>query len=150
MPFYLVLRKWQHLNTTSSKMASISRDSGNTDMHVSFEDQQKINKFACQNARLDDILDELKSKENEQQALEDAESELLLAVEQEKIPFRVGDIFTYVSTDEAQQMIEAKKDEIAKEINLLRDQRECIKQVMSDLKVQLYAKFGSNINLEPE
>ncbi|KFM75458.1 Prefoldin subunit 4, partial [Stegodyphus mimosarum] len=119
-------------------------------MHVSFEDQQKINKFACQNARLDDILDELKSKENEQQALEDAESELLLAVEQEKIPFRVGDIFTYVSTDEAQQMIEAKKDEIAKEINLLRDQRESIKQVMSDLKVQLYAKFGSNINLEPE
>lgn len=47
-------------------------------------------------------------------------------------------------------MMADKKDTIAKEITSLRDQQDSIKQVMSDLKVQLYAKFGNNINLESE
>ncbi|GFQ86709.1 prefoldin subunit 4 [Trichonephila clavata] len=81
-----------------------------TDMHVSYEDQQKINKFARHNARLDDIVEELKSKENELQALEDAESDLMLSEDQDKITFRVGDVFVFVSTEEAQQMVEEKKE----------------------------------------
>ena len=36
------------------------------DVHISLEDQQKINKFARQNQRLEDIKDELKLKEAEQ------------------------------------------------------------------------------------
>ncbi|XP_054719640.1 prefoldin subunit 4-like [Uloborus diversus] len=132
-------------------MASISRDSVNdSEMHVSFEDQQKINKFACQNARLDDVVEELKAKENEQEALEDAETDLLMCEEEEKIPSALGDVFVFVSPEEAHQMLDAKKDAVSKDMEALRQQRDTIRQVMSDLKVQLYAKFGSNINLEPE
>ncbi|GBM55093.1 hypothetical protein AVEN_55976-1 [Araneus ventricosus] len=65
------------------------------DMHVSFEDQQKINKFARHNARLDDIIEELKSKENELQALEDAESDLMLSMDKDKIPYPFN-VFFYV------------------------------------------------------
>lgn len=47
-------------------------------------------------------------------------------------------------------MLDEKKSTISKEIGVLREQQASIKEVMSDLKVQLYAKFGNNINLEPE
>ncbi|XP_055942308.1 prefoldin subunit 4-like [Argiope bruennichi] len=120
------------------------------EMHVSFEDQQKINKFARHNARLDDIIEELKSKENELQALEDAEADLMLSMDKDKVPYRIGDVFAFISIDEAQQMLDEKKENVNLEAKALRDQQESIKQMMSDLKVQLYAKFGNNINLEPE
>ncbi|KAG8196415.1 hypothetical protein JTE90_009047 [Oedothorax gibbosus] len=121
-----------------------------TEMQVSFEDQQKINKFARHNARLEDIMDELKAKENELQALEDAESDLLLSMEKDKVSYRIGDVFIFVTLDEAQEMIEEKKANVATETKGLREKQDTIKQMMSDLKVQLYAKFGNNINLEPE
>ncbi|XP_071038181.1 prefoldin subunit 4 [Parasteatoda tepidariorum] len=121
-----------------------------SDLHVSFEDQQKINKFARHNSRLDDIMDELKAKENELQALEDAESELLMCADEEKTPFRIGDVFVFVTMDQAQEMLADKKESISEEAKVLKEQQESIKQTMSDLKVQLYAKFGNNINLEPE
>ncbi|GIY65834.1 hypothetical protein CDAR_51731 [Caerostris darwini] len=53
-----------------------------SDMNVSFEDQQKINKFARHNARLDDIIEELKAKEHELQALEDAETRIILILKE--------------------------------------------------------------------
>lgn len=34
-----------------------------SDVHITFEDQQKINKFANMNAKLDDLKDEIKTKE---------------------------------------------------------------------------------------
>lgn len=34
-----------------------------SDVHITFEDQQKINKFARLNAKLEDIKEELKIKE---------------------------------------------------------------------------------------
>ncbi|KAF8787112.1 Prefoldin subunit 4 like protein [Argiope bruennichi] len=126
------------------------------EMHVSFEDQQKINKFARHNARLDDIIEELKSKENELQALEDAEADLMLSMDKDKVPYPFYkcvlscDVFAFISIDEAQQMLDEKKENVNLEAKALRDQQESIKQMMSDLKVQLYAKFGNNINLEPE
>lgn len=64
--------------------------------------------------------------------------------------YRIGDVFIFVTLDEAQEMIEEKKANVATETKNLREKQDNIKQMMSDLKVQLYAKFGSNINLEPE
>lgn len=34
-----------------------------SDVHITFEDQQKINKFARHNAKLEDFKDELKQKQ---------------------------------------------------------------------------------------
>lgn len=39
---------------------------------------------------------------------------------------------------------------LQEEIEVLESRVESIQRVLSDLKVQLYAKFGNNINLEAE
>lgn len=56
----------------------------------------------------------------------------------------------YFTMEQAQEKLDEQKGSVAEEINKLREQQDSIKQTMSDLKVQLYAKFGNNINLEPE
>lgn len=45
-------------------------------------------------------------------------------------------------------MIEETKELIQKDITDLEEKADQIKSVLADLKVQLYAKFGNNINLE--
>lgn len=54
------------------------------------------------------------------------------------------------SAEEASQLIEASKSTVKAEIATIEAQLETHKKTLSDLKVQLYAKFGSNINLEAE
>lgn len=39
---------------------------------------------------------------------------------------------------------------LEREVKGLEDKVSAIQQVLGDLKVQLYAKFGNNINLEPD
>lgn len=69
-------------------------------MHISYEDQQKINKFARLNAKADDIKDELKVKHNDIKNLEEAVEELALSDESEKIPFLVGEVFICQSLED--------------------------------------------------
>jgi len=47
-------------------------------------------------------------------------------------------------------MLEATKELLQKEIKKMEVRSEEHKSVLSELKVQLYAKFGNNINLEAE
>lgn len=64
-----------------------------SDVHISYEDQQKINKFARLNAKVDDYKDELKVKQNDMKNLEEAVEELSLTDESEKIPYLFGEVF---------------------------------------------------------
>ncbi|GAB6025776.1 hypothetical protein CHUAL_011757 [Chamberlinius hualienensis] len=122
-----------------------------TDVHITYEDQQKINKFARQNAKLDDLKEELKSKQKQLQNLEDASSDLLMVEnEDEAIPYQLGEVFVNQSLESTQQLLEETKSNLQSEITSLEEQCDVIKGIMSDLKVQLYAKFGNNINLDAE
>ncbi|PSN43905.1 Prefoldin subunit 4 [Blattella germanica] len=94
-------------NAGSSK-GSFQPDS---DVHITFEDQQKINKFARHNAKLDDLKEELKSK---------------------------------------QKMLDEFKSRLQAEIEEIESQCTDLRTIMSDMKTQLYAKFGNHINLEAE
>jgi len=47
-------------------------------------------------------------------------------------------------------MLEKAKEKATKDIEDLKKQGEGHKKILQDLKVQLYAKFGTNINLEAE
>merc|ERR1711963_187430 len=132
-----------------SKMAATMKDS-ETDAQVTLEDQQKINKFARHNAKLQDIKEELKTKQKELENLQDAEEELLMLDDEEAIPYQIGELFVNTSTDESSGLIEKAKDTVQEEIKLLESQADSHKTILSDLKVQLYAKFGNNINLEAE
>ena len=52
--------------------------------------------------------------------------------------------------DDTNSMIEKAKEDIKKDIENLTERADKTKKVLSDLKVQLYAKFGNNINLEAD
>lgn len=71
-----------------------------SDVHISYEDQQKINKFARLNAKVDDFKDELKVKQNDVKNLEDAVEELSLTDDSEKIPYLVGEVFICQSLED--------------------------------------------------
>ncbi|XP_041375571.1 prefoldin subunit 4-like [Gigantopelta aegis] len=120
------------------------------DAQVTYEDQQKINKFARHNARLNDIREELVAKKKELQNLDDASDELVLLDDDLPVPYQIGEFFISTTTDEANKMVEAAKEATQEEIKELEERAESHKTVLSDLKIQLYAKFGNNINLEAE
>ena len=124
------------------------------DVHISLEDQQKINKFARHNQRLEDIKDDMKAKESELVTLGDASNDVeefsLTADDGEKISYMVGEIFIKETPDDALALLDNKKADIKEEIKVLEEQANSIKGVMSDLKTHLYAKFGDAINLEAE
>ncbi|XP_054285573.1 probable prefoldin subunit 4 [Macrosteles quadrilineatus] len=131
---------------TSASKGGFQPDS---DVHITFEDQQKINKFARHNAKLEDFKDELKQKQNELKNLEEAADEIELLPD-DKIPFLVGEIFVFQDQEKTQKCLEEAKQQIQKEIEGIEDKCSKLKEIMSDLKTQLYGKFGSHINLEAE
>nr|CAG4645272.1 EOG090X0JBP [Leptodora kindtii] len=122
-----------------------------TDIHITLEDQQKINRFARQNAKWEELRDDLKNKQSDLQNLEDACDELLM-VEDETvpIPYVVGEVFIHLGIEETKEKLEAAKLKTKQDILNIEAECDQIKGIMSDLKSQLYAKFGSSINLEAE
>ncbi|XP_052230489.1 prefoldin subunit 4-like [Dreissena polymorpha] len=121
------------------------------DAQVTFEDQQKINKFARTNVKLQDIKEELKAKQKELENLEFAEEELMMQEgDDAPIPYQVGEVFISISSEETNQMLEKAKEETKREMSELEKLVEANKKTLQDLKVELYAKFGTNINLEAE
>lgn len=62
----------------------------------------------------------------------------------------MGEVFLQLSVDAANTKLEEAKTETESKISDLEQECENHKAILSDLKVQLYAKFGNNINLEAE
>nr|CAG4652332.1 EOG090X0JBP [Triops cancriformis] len=136
---------------TLHKLSANDVFSQDTDIHITLEDQQKINKFARQNAKWEELKEELKKKENEIKNLEDAADELILTEDESSlIPYMAGEVFVNLSLEETQARLEEAKTKLKAEVGSLNDECEKVKSVMSDLKTQLYAKFGNSINLEAE
>ncbi|KAJ8260105.1 hypothetical protein GJAV_G00177110 [Gymnothorax javanicus] len=121
------------------------------DVNVTFEDQQKINKFARSTSRMTELKDEIEAKKKSLQNLEDASDDILMLDDDAlRIPYQIGDVFISHTQDETQEMLEAAKEGLKNEIKELEGQVSSIQDILSDLKVQLYAKFGNNINLEAD
>lgn len=121
------------------------------DVNVTFEDQQKINKFARNTSRITELKEEIEIKKKQLQNLEDASDDIMMMDEDSvRVPYQIGDVFISHSQEETQEMLEAAKETLQAEIKALELRVETIQKILSDLKVQLYAKFGSNINLEAD
>merc|ERR1712156_487909 len=103
------------------------------DVHISLEDQQKINKFARHNQRLEDIKDELKLKETELVTLGDASNDVeefsLTSEDGEKIPYMVGEIFVKETPDDVLTLLDNKKTEIKAEIKVLEERNRVLKEM---------------------
>ena len=63
---------------------------------------------------------------------------------------QVGEVFMLHTTDATSSMLEQAKEIAGGEITKLQADIETISEVLKNLKVQLYAKFGDNINLEED
>jgi len=130
-----------------------STEGPDKDVHISLEDQQKINKFARHNQKMEELRDELKATQNEIQTLNDASNDLeefALTNEDEKIPFQIGEIFVLETPETAQTLIQQKKEDAEKVVLQIEAKVTAVRAVMTDLKTHLYAKFGDAINLEAD
>ncbi|XP_068589807.1 prefoldin subunit 4 [Cebidichthys violaceus] len=121
------------------------------DVNVTFEDQQKINKFARNTSRMTELKNEIEAKKKSVQNLQDASDDLMMLDDDALlIPYQIGDVFVSHTQEETQEMLEAAKETLEQEVKDLEERVSAIQQVLGDLKVQLYAKFGNNINLEAD
>ncbi|XP_011431802.1 prefoldin subunit 4-like [Crassostrea angulata] len=130
-------------------MANSMKDS-DPDTQVTYDDQQKINQFARNNAKLQDLKDELENKKKELQNLEDACDEMLMVEDESLVPYQIGEVFVSLGVDSANEMLEKAKENTMEEMKGLEQQCEAIQTLLQDLKVKLYAKFGNNIKLEAD
>jgi len=131
------------------KMAAIKGSKGETDAQVSFDDQQKINLFARTNTQLNDAKEELAAREKELQNLTDAEDELLMAEDDTAlIPYMIGEVLVEMTSDEVTVELEKAKQACQDNMERLKSRMDGFKETLSQLKTSLYAKFGSNINLD--
>ncbi|CAO1599299.1 hypothetical protein XANCAGTX0491_003031 [Xanthoria calcicola] len=124
--------------------AAVGRD----DLEVRREDQDKINKFSRLHQREMLLEDDLKSRAKEKEDLEEISSELELADEDEKVPYKLGDAFIMLPLPEVQQLLSKSTDKIEKSVSATENKLSDIREEMNSLKVELYARFGKSINLE--
>ena len=121
------------------------------EVHVEYADQQNINKFARNNAKLTELKEELEGKRKELTSLSDAREaldELSILSDIPTAPILVGETFLIEPTEDILTSLDTRKKRIEKDINDIQQRVQAIQTVLSDLKVKLYGKFGKSINLE--
>lgn len=62
--------------------------------------------------------------------------------------YKIGDAFFHVPLPQAQEMLGITGARVDEDINGLEEKLETLRDEMTELKVQLYARFGKTINLE--
>lgn len=84
------------------------------------------------------------------QNIQDADDELVLLDESDSVSLQMGDTFVDQTVENLQKVLEGQKSKLSASLADLEVKQAEIKQQMAQLKVELYAKFGTNINLEPD
>mmetsp|Transcript_28688 Transcript_28688/g.28348 ORF Transcript_28688/g.28348 Transcript_28688/m.28348 type:complete len:120 (+) Transcript_28688:15-374(+) len=116
---------------------------------VLWEDQQRINRFSYLNMRSKEIDQDCKTKEEKFNALQDAVDELELSMEG-SVRVMIGECLIQCTEEEAIERLEKVKDQKRHDLEVSRGQLEDVQKEMLALKSYLYARFGTNINLEED
>ncbi|XP_073278653.1 probable prefoldin subunit 4 [Primulina huaijiensis] len=120
-----------------------------SEVEVTWEDQQNINKFGRLNNRLHELDDEIRTAKEANENLEDASNELILT-DEEIVRFQIGEVFAHVPKEEVEDRIEKMKDVTSNNLEKLEAEKELIIKQMAELKRILYGKFKDSINLEED
>ncbi|EMF15367.1 prefoldin subunit 4 [Sphaerulina musiva SO2202] len=112
------------------------------------EDQDKINRFSRLHSREKGLEEELKVKQKDKEDLEEISSELELADEEEKVPYKIGDSFFNLPVPEVQELLSAAVERIDREVSTVEEKLGEYREEMQTLKSELYGRFGKSINLE--
>jgi prefoldin subunit 4 len=120
----------------------------NTATEVSWDDQQKINKFSTLINKKDENLEVLKKLKEEKEYLDDLSLEIELLDEDEKIQYKVGEVFIFMKVNKVIEKIEVDNEVLTEKISNIESSVDEIDDLLESYKKQLYARFGNNINLE--
>ncbi|KAK8194389.1 hypothetical protein M8818_007579 [Zalaria obscura] len=118
------------------------------EIEVRREDQDKINRFSTLHQKEKLLEEELKQKEKEKEDLEEISSELELADEEEKVPYKIGDSFVSLPVSEVQELLAGSIEKIDTEVSEVEEKLSGLRDEMQGLKTALYGRFGRSINLE--
>ena len=64
--------------------------------------------------------------------------------------FQIGEVFIHTTVENARKLLETQKATLVADVEKLTDRSENYKQTLASLKVDLYGKFGNNINLDAD
>merc|ERR1712002_967736 len=121
------------------------------EVQINHGDQKMINAFANKNAKFNELKQTAANRKKELQLLEDAGDELLMLDDDTiPIPVHIGEVFLHLTKDETEEYIERSKDKMDQELKECEDQMKGFESELKDLKIKLYTKFGTNINLEDD
>jgi len=134
------------MTTVSSGGAMLQREEEN-EADVRREDQDKINEFASLNARLHEIRDEAESLKKKLQGIDDASTELMMG-NGDKVLIMLGEAFFESSEQDATELCEEQVENFQATIEVLNDEETTIVERQSQLKKDLYGRFGKSIQLE--
>ncbi|KIM30499.1 hypothetical protein M408DRAFT_22000 [Serendipita vermifera MAFF 305830] len=130
-------------------MRMLSQDEEkDADVEVNWEDQQRINTFSKMNLRVQSLTAELETAKREKEALDDITTELELADDDQPVIYRVGEAFMHIPLEAAQQRLATEQEAIDVEVARIQDAVDECQASMKELKLQLYSKFGTSINLD--
>ncbi|KAF3907382.1 hypothetical protein ABW21_db0200744 [Orbilia brochopaga] len=115
---------------------------------VTLADQTAINTFSTLHSRHSILAATLSEKRTEKEYLSDVANELELSDDDDKVPYKIGDVFVLLRVEEVRELLEKESSDIDEEIEQLEERVKNEQDKMDELKVQLYAKFGRSINLE--
>ncbi|CAD8044021.1 unnamed protein product [Paramecium primaurelia] len=119
-------------------------------IEVDRQDQQKINSFSRLNMQYHELIRLNLARKDELTRLSDSKDEMELMEDDEKIPFKFGDSFIRVNVEKARTLIDDQVIKIKKQFEEDTKKIEETLKSMNNLKAKLYAKFGSQINLDDE
>ncbi|KAJ1385125.1 Prefoldin beta-like [Sesbania bispinosa] len=120
-----------------------------TEVTLTWEDQQNINTFGRLNNRLHELDDDIKIAKETNDNLEDASNELILS-DEEVVRFQIGEVFSHVSRDEVESRLEQMKEVTSQKLEKLEEEKKSVVAQMAELKKILYGKFKDSINLEED
>lgn len=98
--------------------------------------------------RKDAVEQELVVQRQEKEYLDDISLEIELIDEDEKIQYKIGDVFVFLKQSEVVEQLEKDAEQLDSKIEKLEEKESQLDSRISELKTILYAKFGDNINLE--
>ncbi|KAF5183094.1 Prefoldin subunit [Thalictrum thalictroides] len=127
----------------------MQKQGGGSEIEVTWEDQQNINKFGRLNNRFHEIEDEIKLAKETNENLEDASNELILT-DEDNVRLQVGEVFVHTPREDVENRIEEMKEVTTKNLEKLEEEKDSLLAQMAELKKILYGKFNDSINLEED
>eukprot|EP01099_Mayorella_cantabrigiensis_P000781 TRINITY_DN1341_c0_g1_i1.p2 TRINITY_DN1341_c0_g1~~TRINITY_DN1341_c0_g1_i1.p2 ORF type:complete len:128 (-),score=34.76 TRINITY_DN1341_c0_g1_i1:896-1279(-) len=120
--------------------------SGDAEVEVTWEDQKKINSFGKLSLKKNELLLEKSTIQEEITTLKDAIDELILA--DDFVKYQVGSTFIELEKEEVERRLNEREEGLNNRQTEITEHVQSIEKTLAQLKVELYAKFGSSINLE--